>query len=208
MTATEITPTNPIELPAPVDAVAPIARFRLKPRSDHRGMLDGAWWPRSRDLTRELPPLIAALEQQAGWGPIHHVTVNARMWPDVLKKVRTGNHVVRMGWFEAEQDPHDICLLSLRQRGRWDLLVVPPEFDPDTAVRLMVAASTPGTSQTASALLATALSSTPTHPAGPAKDPEDLGAWESEGGSQRPLDADGRDECEQSPNTRTHVCCR
>lgn len=167
-----------------VDLPAPAARIRLKPRSDHRGMVDGAWWPRSRDLSRELPPLIAALEREAGWGTIHHVTVNVRMWPEIVKKVRTGSHVVRVGWFDLEQDPHDICLLSIRQRGRWDLLVVPPEFDPGSAVRLMVRASEPGTMQSASALLATACAQL----AGPREEPEEVRAWESEGGSPRGLD--------------------
>jgi hypothetical protein len=151
MTATMTSRSHPVET---TDLPSPAARIRLKPRSDHRGMVDGAWWPRSRDLTQELPPLIAALEKEPGWGPIHHVTVNVRMWPDIVKKVPTGNHIVRMGWFDAEQDPHDICLLSLRQHGRWDLLVVPPQLDPAAALRLMVTASTPGTTQTASALLA------------------------------------------------------
>jgi hypothetical protein len=178
MTATMTSSTDPVES---VDLPSPAVRVRLKPRSAHRGMVDGAWWPRSRDLTRELPPLIAALEEEPGWGPIHHVTVNVRRWPDIVKKVRTGNHVVRVGWFDAEQDPHDICLLSLRQHGRWDLLVVPPELDPAAALALMVAASTPGTTQTASALLTAATA----HPAGPIEDSEGLGDWESEGGSRR-----------------------
>jgi Family of unknown function (DUF5994) len=56
-----VDPADPAALVEPVDIPAPAARIRLKPRSDHRGMVDGAWWPRSRDLARELPPLIAAL---------------------------------------------------------------------------------------------------------------------------------------------------
>jgi hypothetical protein len=192
MTATVTSHTHPVET---VDLPSPAVRIRLKPRSDHRGMVDGAWWPRSRDLTRELPPLIAALEREQGWGPIHHVTVNVRMWPDIAKKVPAGNHVVRLGWFDAEQDPHDICLLSLRQHGRWDLLVVPPELDPAAALPLMVTASTPGTSQTASALLAAAMART----VGPTEDSEGLGAWESEGGSRRRF-GDEHEEPSKPPN--------
>jgi hypothetical protein len=159
MTATAFssdTLVNPLELPTPVDLPAPAARIRIKPPSDHRGMVDGAWWPRTRDLSRELPLLIAALERETGWSTIHHATVNVRMWPEFPKKIRTGSHVVRVGWFDAEQDPNDICLISISRGGRWDLLVVPPQLDPESAVRLMVRASTPGNTQTASALLATA----------------------------------------------------
>lgn len=198
MTATAFssdTFVKPDDLPASVDPPAVVARIRLKPRSDHRGMVDGAWWPRSRDLSRELPPLIAALEREAGWSTIHHVTVNVRMWPEIPKKVRTGSHVVRVGWFDAEQDPNDICLTSIGLGRRWDLLVVPPEVDPGSAVRLMVRAGTPGNTQTASALAAMAAA----HKAGPSEEPGALGTWESEGGSPRRFDVRERDVPAASP---------
>lgn len=163
----------------PVDVAAAAARIRLKPRSDHRGMVDGAWWPRSRDLARELPPLMEALDREANWGRIHHVTVNVRMWPEIPKQMGIGEHIVRVGWFDAEQDPNDICLISMRHGGRWDLLVVPPELDPRSADRLMVRASAPGNMETASALLATATA----YPADPPGDAQSLTDWESEGGS-------------------------
>jgi hypothetical protein len=150
-------------------------RLRLKQPSNHPGMVNGAWWPRTRDLARELPPLIAALDPV--WGRIYHVTVQRGMWPEIPKKVATGDHVVRVGWFDAEQDPNDICLTSLRGGERWDLLVVPPELDAETAERLMVSATTPGNLQSASALLA-ASSADPT---GHRSDPERIAAWESEG---------------------------
>ena len=120
-------------------------------------------------------------EKEPGWGPIHHATVNLRMWPGLLKNVQTGKHVVRMGWFEDEQDPHDICLISMPGIGRWDLLVVPPELDPAIAARLMARAAAPGNMQTASSLIATA--SAPAAPlAGTIRDAERITAWESEGG--------------------------
>ena len=200
MTATGIHPVHRVDPPTTADVPAPVVRIRLKPRGDHRGMVDGAWWPRSRDLSRELPPLIAALEKEPGWGPIHHAKVNLRMWPGLLENVQAGNHVARMAWFEDEQDPHDICLLSLRQRGRWDLLVVPPELEAGAAASLMVSASTPGTSQSASALLATALARMP----GQYGDPDGLSSWESEGGSARPSAADARDGLGAVPNP--HAC--
>jgi hypothetical protein len=88
---------------------------------------------------------------------------------------------VRVGWFDAEQDPHDICLMSVPGIGRWDLLVVPPEFDPAIAARLMATAASPGNMQTASSLIATA--SAPSAPlAATFQDAERITAWESEGG--------------------------
>lgn len=127
-------------------------RLSLKPSSRHPGMVNGAWWPRSRNLTAELPALIAVLDQ--AWGQINRVTVNVHMWADIPRKVRTGSHVVRVGWFDAEQDPNDLCLLSYHSApGRWDLLVVPPETDPGRAGHLMAEASRVGNNETASTLL-------------------------------------------------------
>lgn len=138
--------------PQPIDIPASEARVSLKPFSRHPGMVNGAWWPRSRDLTAELPALIAVLDQ--AWGQMNRVTVNVRMWPQVPKRVRTGAHTVRVGWFDAEQDPNDVCLISYGSApGRWDLLVVPPETDPARAAQLMAAASDVANKQTASALL-------------------------------------------------------
>ena len=183
MTATALLPVRPateVDLAGLVDLAEPPARILLKPRSEHPGMVNGAWWPRSRDLVRELPLLVAALD--GVWGQIYHATVQVRMWPDIPGKVRTGRHIVGVGWFDAEQDPHDICLTSVPGRGRWDLLVVPPETDPAVAVRLMAAAASPGNTQTAGSLIATA--SAPSAPsAGALRDVEHLAARESEGGS-------------------------
>ncbi|MER6613349.1 DUF5994 family protein [Streptomyces xantholiticus] len=41
------------------------ARLSLTPQTTLAGRLDGAWWPYSRDLDIELPPLAAALDEAA-----------------------------------------------------------------------------------------------------------------------------------------------
>ena len=86
------------------------------------------------------------------WGRITRVTVNPTYWPAVPRKVPVDGHVVKVGWFLAEQDPHQLLLLSYRT-GRWDLLVIPPETAPDSAARLMAAASDPLRTSTASQLM-------------------------------------------------------
>jgi hypothetical protein len=127
------------------------ARLSLTPAGPVRGSLDGAWWPRSRDLTRELPALALALDPL--WGRITRVTVNPAHWPVVPRKVPVAGHTVHVGWFADEQDPDKIILLSYTA-GRWDLLVVPPETEPAAAGRLMAAAAATGSLRTAGALLA------------------------------------------------------
>jgi len=41
-------------------------RLRLKPAAPAMGHVDGAWWPRTRDLTAELPALLAAVAARLG----------------------------------------------------------------------------------------------------------------------------------------------
>ncbi|MBQ0827571.1 DUF5994 family protein [Streptomyces tagetis] len=147
-----MTTTVPLA-PGVQDRVPPSARpprFALAPVGSAPALVDGAWWPRSRDLTAELPALVEALDPL--WGRITRVTVNPSFWPVVPPRVPVSGHVVRVGWFRAEQDPHKLLLLSYTV-GRWDLLIIPPQTDPATAAWLMAAAGDPSRSLTASALL-------------------------------------------------------
>ncbi|GAA2086402.1 DUF5994 family protein [Streptomyces albiaxialis] len=114
------------------------ARLTLKPDGGSRGLLDGAWWPRSRDLLVELPALIEALAPV--WGRVTRVAVNPEHWPVVPRQVPVLGHVVKVGWFTPELDPHKLLLLSYGA-GRWDLLVIPPGSTAASAARLMSAAS-------------------------------------------------------------------
>ena len=129
---------------------SPPVRLSLAPTGSPPGLLDGAWWPRSRDLLRELPGLVDVLDVR--WGRITRVTVNPAHWPVIPRKVPLAKRTVHVGWFAAEQDPHKLILLSYTM-GRWDLLIIPPETDAAAAARLMSAASVPGLF-TASALMA------------------------------------------------------
>ncbi|MER6421514.1 DUF5994 family protein [Streptomyces sp. NPDC001137] len=125
-------------------------RLSLAPVGSAPALLDGAWWPRSRDLVAELPSLTDVLDPL--WGRITRVTVNPTHWPVVPRKVPVAGHVVKVGWFLAEQDPHELLLLSYRT-GRWNLLVVPPQTTPVSAAWLMAAASDPLGTSTASRLM-------------------------------------------------------
>ncbi|WP_327733587.1 DUF5994 family protein [Streptomyces nojiriensis] len=126
------------------------ARLSLTPKTTLAGQLDGAWWPRSRDLEAELPALAAALDEP--WGRITRVSVNPVRWPVVPRTVAVAGHVLHVGWF-TEQDPDKLILLSYTV-GRWDLLVIPPETEPAAAARLMAAAAIPGSVLAADVLMA------------------------------------------------------
>lgn len=145
--------------PRAVPFRAPTARLALKPVSPSPGQveLDGAWWPRSRDLSDELPALADVLDPL--WGRITRIAVNPRYWPIIPQRIFVNGHAVKVGWFTTELDPHKILLLS-GTSGRWDLLVIPPEASAPSAARLMAAASTAPQS-TASALMTAELVDAP-----------------------------------------------
>ncbi|MEU9538189.1 DUF5994 family protein [Streptomyces mirabilis] len=120
--------------------------------STSRGLLDGAWWPRSRDLTHELSALADVLDPLSG--RITRIAVNTTYWPAIPSRVPVNGHVLKVGWFTTELDPHKIMLLS-HTTGSWNLLVIPPETNAPAAARLMAAASDSTRPQTtASALMA------------------------------------------------------
>ncbi|MGY4387793.1 DUF5994 family protein [Streptomyces virginiae] len=143
--------TTTFDRTAPRDLAAELpARLSLTPKTTLAGQLDGAWWPRSRDLEAELPALAAALDET--WGRITRVSVNPSRWPVVPRTVAVDGRVLHVGWF-TEQDPDKLILLSYTV-GRWDLLVIPPETEPAAAARLMAAAAIPGSVLAAGVLMA------------------------------------------------------
>ncbi|MFI9760931.1 DUF5994 family protein [Streptomyces sp. NPDC051963] len=140
--------------PRAVPFGAAAARLALRPAGlpSAEGGLEGAWWPRSRDLSQELPALADVLDPL--WGRVTRIGVNPRYWPVIPPRIFVNGHVVKVGWFTSALDPHMILLLSCTA-GRRDLLVIPPETGAPSAGRLMTAAST--SASTGPQLTATAL---------------------------------------------------
>ena len=173
-----------VPLPPP-RAESPPLRLALRPAASGGGLrvgaLDGAWWPHSDDLLRELPSLVAVLDRE--WGRITRVAVNPTHWRPLPREIPAQGHVVKVGWF-TEQDPHELLLLSYRT-GRWDLLVVPPHTGQAAAARLMTAAADPAGAPSASALIAAEDSRRDIE--APPGEAGAEAAWESEGGA--PLSA-------------------
>ncbi|MFE0359746.1 DUF5994 family protein [Streptomyces griseoaurantiacus] len=166
-------------LPHPEPVATPAARLTLKTGGASRGLLDGAWWPRSRHLLSELPALTDVLDPE--WGRITRIAVNPKYWPVIPHQVPVDGHIVKVGWFTPEIDPHTLLLLSYGT-GRWDLLIIPPETGAESAARLMAAASDyDGPPLTASALIA---ADEARHGLAATDEPLDPNeAWEYEGGA-------------------------
>lgn len=136
--------------PTPVPLARPPLRLSLTPDGS-RALLDGAWWPYSRDLFEQLPDLIAELDGL--WGRITRAAVHDTAWTELRHSLSAGTHDVRVNWYDPGHDPHAITVSSYRIR-EWELLVVPPESAPWRAKQLMAAAARPGNQQTARALVA------------------------------------------------------
>ncbi|WP_405016463.1 DUF5994 family protein [Kitasatospora sp. NBC_00070] len=129
----------------------PAVRFSLAPDGVRPGRLDGAWWPRSRDLLLELPSLVAELDRR--WSRVTRITVNPAQWPVIPRRIPVVGHTVHAGWFTVEQDEHMITVCSYAPR-RLEVLVVPPQTAVAEAVALLAVAADPANIRTASALLA------------------------------------------------------
>jgi hypothetical protein len=136
MTAATSTPTTarPSRPPAP-----PGLRLQLDPMMAGTGVVDGGWWPRSRDPDAELPGLIAGLD--ASLGPITRVALNLDPWDTAPRRVAVNGRRVRVGWFR-QMNPDTIGVTRAFQ-DRVVLLVVPPQATP-AAARVAMAMAADG----------------------------------------------------------------
>jgi hypothetical protein len=117
---TSVPHTHPKSLHTPL-------RLRLKPKAAATGYVDGAWWPRSRDLTAELPALAEVLAVRLG--RIERVAYPQSAWDNIPRRFEIDGYRVRLEGF-IYQDEHTIHVTG-SNRGRISLLVVPPEMaDP------------------------------------------------------------------------------
>ena len=66
-------------------------------------MVDGAWWPYSRDAAAELPNLIAAVDQRLGRTTLR-IGVHQDAWRRIPRRIPARGRQVRIGWFR-QTDP-------------------------------------------------------------------------------------------------------
>lgn len=121
-------------------AVRPGTAFlRLRTTHDRTGILDGAWWPRSRDIGAELPGLIAVLAEHIG--PVTRVGLDSGAWEELPTRLIIDDQVVHI-----DSDPvgDDTVLITRGERDLFSLLVVPPHATPEAARAAMNRAVTAG----------------------------------------------------------------
>lgn len=152
MTDSHIPQTPPLLLPDAIhQAVRPgTAVLRLETTSSREGVLDGAWWPRTRHIETELPALIHVLTEHLG--PIARVGVDASAWNTLPTRLVIDDRVVHL-----DSDPvgDDTVLITRGDNDHFALLVVPPGTTADAAGEAMArAVRADNTTQAAQILIA------------------------------------------------------
>jgi hypothetical protein len=135
-------------------------RLRLGSAPGH-DLLDGAWWPYSRDLESEMSDLVQQFPSARG--RISRAEYALPDWDTAPRELVAGQRVITVGAFTSD-DTH-VMIVQLGDGGRLTLLVVPPHFTPGQGEEALLAGSTAGNRHTAGELL---LEVTDQHDADPA----------------------------------------
>jgi hypothetical protein len=125
-------------------------RLRLAPKAPPTGYVDGGWWPRSRDLTVELPALAHVLAIRLG--RVTRVAFALEAWDHPPRQITVDGNTLRLEGFRS-QDQY-VVHLSGSDGKRLSLLVVPPEADMGDAHDAMIMAARRGNTDRPVELLA------------------------------------------------------
>ncbi|WP_308268698.1 DUF5994 family protein [Yinghuangia soli] len=99
------------------------------------GTLDGAWWPRSRDIGAQLRGLVTALS--AHIAPVSRVGLDRDAWDGVPEHLFIDRRLVHIDWFPIGDD----TVLFTRDDGNLvALLVIPPHATQHQARQAMAQA--------------------------------------------------------------------
>jgi hypothetical protein len=180
MTALEDFPTLPrTQSGVPVASHLPSPpRLRLRVK-DHRGFVDGGWWPRSTDLTVELPSLISTM-LSAGFD-VARIVYSVTAWDDAPKKMLVAGRPVRFGGYRRP-DTSTICLADSSGRKSIMLAVIPPQTERAVAEFALEVAGLDGDRQRADEILTCAASGASRPLVVTSGDRLPWARWETDGG--------------------------
>jgi uncharacterized protein DUF5994 len=118
---------------------ATAARVSFRQPVTRTGFIDAGWWPRSHDLTAELPALLAVLWTASR--EIIRVSYSLDFWDEAPRRLQVEGRGVRLGGFH-HLSPLLMTAVDARNNDRIDFLVIPPETEPRIALRALELAST------------------------------------------------------------------
>jgi hypothetical protein len=128
-------------------------RLRLKPKAAPTGYVDGAWWPRSHDLTHELAALATVLAVRLG--RVERVAYALSTWDVAPRRLDLGGRSARLEGF-SYQDRNIVHVTGVNG-GRVSLLVVPPELARAAGLDAMATAGRRGNADRPEEILAAAV---------------------------------------------------
>jgi hypothetical protein len=113
--------------PSIVVAAAPRlpARLSLHPEASPNAGLDGTWWPRSLDLSVELPALIEAAATRLD--QVSQASYHPGSWNVTVRHLVSEGRVVRLAGEHTQ--PADVITLTGADQQVLSLLVMPPDAD-------------------------------------------------------------------------------
>ena len=130
----------PIGRPLSTARPMPGLRLRLKPKANSTGHVDGGWWPRSRDLSAELPALVHVLAVRLN--QVTEVAYAVEAWDIPPQQLIVDGKPLRLEGFRS-QDQY-VLHLTGSDGQRLSLLVIPPEVATDRAHDALILASRRG----------------------------------------------------------------
>jgi len=98
-------------------------RLEVKPFRRISEHVDGAWWPRSRRLTDELPGLVTSLAEELG--PIAMVGYHLSSWDGAASVLEIGGRTIELLGFSGDE-PAGIILIG-QDGHHLSLQVIPPD---------------------------------------------------------------------------------
>ncbi|MCX5042175.1 DUF5994 family protein [Aldersonia sp. NBC_00410] len=154
------------------DTLTPLAaRVMLKPAAPATGAVDGAWWPRGRELAAELPALFAAVSERLG--RVVNVTYRFDGWDGAPTRMLFDGNGIKLSGYHYQAA--DTVSIGGRGRRRLTLLVVAAQTDPETARAILSAAAVSGNTSTTGELLGVVTM--------PRVETGEESDWDSEGGA-------------------------
>ena len=151
-------------------------RLRMAPVPG-AGLMDGGWWPRSRELVFELGELVNHLPVEHG--RVVRASFSPPDWDTSSLCIPTATGAISAE-SSAHDDPH-LIVLTLADRRTLQLLVVPPALSQEQGEEALLAAATPGYAHSARCLLTTVTNS-------PDHDEADYWIDDVEAGVTKPAD--------------------
>jgi hypothetical protein len=150
-----------------------VPRLLMRPHRTGGSLLDGAWWPRSRDPAAELPGLVFALDERLG--AVHQLKLGASGWESRPRRLVVDDRVITLAWFSSQ--PRGLLIALAASGQRLELLVV-PSATADVAAKtaMAVAADHYNTVHTPGILAAMAAGHVP------GLQETSASTWEGEGG--------------------------